>query len=77
MKLSQSMDLIKLSSHREEIIQDLQAHKLNEPDGEGKTSILSKDKIKKMIGRSPDYSDMLMMKQIFHIKKARQKTTIH
>jgi len=55
---------------------DLQAHELNDVDSDNKTSIISKDKIKRNIGRSPDYSDMLMMRMYFTLKKPRQKTYI-
>ena len=33
-----------------------------------KISLLSKDEIKKKIGRSPDYSDALMMRMLFEVK---------
>jgi hypothetical protein len=33
-----------------------------------KISLLSKDEIKKKIGRSPDYSDALMMRIYFELK---------
>jgi len=78
MKLADLSDQIKLvDKHRDEIIQDLQAHRLNDPDSEGKTSIISKDKIKQHIGRSPDYSDMLMMRMYYEMKRVRHKTIIY
>lgn len=78
MKLAELTTDIKLvEKYKEDIIQDLQAHKLNDPDSEGKTSIISKDVIKQHIGRSPDFSDMLMMRMFYEIKKQRQKTYVY
>jgi len=78
MKLADLSDQIKIvDKYRDEIIQDLQAHRLNDPDAEGKTSIISKDKIKQHIGRSPDYSDALMMRMYYELKKPRHKTIIY
>ena len=36
---------------------------------ESKKRIISKDKMKTLLGRSPDYMDMLLMRMIFEIKK--------
>jgi len=78
MKLSEMIYNIKLiDKHKDTIIQDIQAHRLNDPDSDGKTSIISKDKIKQNIGRSPDYSDMLMMRMFYEIKRKRQKTYVY
>jgi hypothetical protein len=41
-----------------------------------KISILSKDEVKKNIGRSPDYSDALMMRIFFELKNKRRTISI-
>ena len=45
-------------------------------DTDSKLRILPKDKVKEMIGRSPDITDSLMMRSVFDIKpkKAREDT---
>lgn len=48
------------------IIQELEQVKQYRMDVDGKKSVLPKDKIKDLIGRSPDYSDMLMMRMWFN-----------
>jgi len=78
-KMSDIIGNIKIvdNKYKEYIIQDLQAHKINDPDADGKTSIISKDKIKEAIGRSPDFSDMLMMRMYHEIKRVRHKTMVY
>jgi phage terminase large subunit len=36
-------------------------------DKDGKKRIIPKDKVKELIGRSPDYSDLLMMRMWFSL----------
>lgn len=50
---------------RQEIVQELEQVKQYEMDKDGKKSVLPKEKIKELIGRSPDYSDMIMMRMWF------------
>ena len=38
-------------------------------DKDTKLSIISKDKIKQAIGRSPDYADAIMMRMYYEIDK--------
>jgi len=70
-------DIKVVDKNKDEIIQELQAHRIKNPDNDGKTQVESKDLIKERIGRSPDYSDMLMMRMYYEIKKARQKTFVY
>jgi hypothetical protein len=56
------------------IIQDLSVVKSKNSDKDGKLQILGKDEIKQLIGRSPDYSDAMMMRMYLTIKK---KSSIH
>lgn len=62
---------IKLNDkYKEEIVQELQAHKII-PDNDGKTRLKKKDDVRKQIGRSPDISDSLMMRMLFEYKKGK------
>lgn len=53
-----------------DIIQELEQVKQFNMDKDGKKQILPKDKVKEAIGRSPDYADMLMMREWFDLKPA-------
>jgi len=53
---------------REKIIEELEQVKDKDIDSEGKKGILSKEKIKELIGRSPDYSDALMMRMYYELQ---------
>lgn len=53
--------------HRDEIVQELEQIKSYKMDSDTKLQLLSKDKVKEIIGRSPDYSDSLLMRMIFEI----------
>lgn len=56
------------SQVKEQIIQELEQVKQYNMDKDGKKQILPKDKVKEMIGRSPDFSDALMMREYFELK---------
>lgn len=49
------------------ITEELEQVKETDQDTEKKIQILSKDKVKEIIGRSPDYSDCLMMREWFEL----------
>jgi len=49
------------------IIGDLQAIKRLDTNADAKLQLISKDKIKENIGRSPDYGDMLAMRMYFEL----------
>lgn len=51
-----------------DIIQELEQVKQFNMDKDGKKQILPKEKVKELIGRSPDYSDTLMMRELFDLK---------
>lgn len=61
---------------KERIIQELSLIKRKNIDKDGKLQIISKEEIKNMIGRSPDYSDAIMMRMYFTLKPAIQKYRI-
>ena len=51
------------------IIEDLEQIKRKDADKDGKLMITPKDEIKENIGRSPDFSDAMMMRMLFELKK--------
>jgi len=53
---------------KENIIQELEVVRAKEIVNEVKLSIESKDKVKDLIGRSPDYSDAMAMRMFFEFK---------
>lgn len=63
---------------KESIIEELEYVKSYNVDKDGKAQILPKAEIKQLIGRSPDYSDALMMRMYFELKpklKVRHSST--
>jgi hypothetical protein len=52
---------------KEKLIQDLEQQKQKDPDKDGKLAVIGKELIKENIGRSPDYSDALMMRMYFEV----------
>jgi phage terminase large subunit len=52
----------------DEMSKELEQVKRDKIDSDGKLCLLSKEKVKEMIGRSPDYSDALMMRMFFCFK---------
>lgn len=55
-------------SLRNIIIQELEQVKQHNMDKDGKRQVLPKDKVKEIIGRSPDFADTLMMREWFDLK---------
>lgn len=55
--------------HKEEIIEDIEQLKSYQTDKEGKLRILPKEEIKELIGRSPDWRDVLLMRVYFDLRK--------
>jgi len=56
---------------RDCIIEELSFVKQRNIDRDGKLQILPKEFVKEQIGRSPDYSDALMMRMFFEIKRSK------
>lgn len=59
-------------SVKELLNQELENVRQKEVDGDGKKAIMKKDKIKEILGRSPDYSDAMMMRMYFEVMPAFQ-----
>jgi len=61
---------LQVPEYRDEIIEDLTAIlKQKDIDSEGKLQLISKDKVKEIIGHSPDVGDTLLMRAFFELKK--------
>ena len=70
-KLIEKLSDIKVTcsdEQEEKLTQELQVIKRTKIDQDGKISMSSKDEIKQMIGRSPDYSDCLVYRMYFEFK---------
>lgn len=52
---------------RQQLIEELEQVKQKDMDKDGKRAVIGKDKVKELIGRSPDLSDSLMMRMVFEI----------
>ena len=52
---------------RERIVEELEQIKSDNKDGQ-RLSVINKDTVKQHIGRSPDYRDMLLMREYFDLK---------
>lgn len=52
---------------KETITEELEQIKKKDPDSDTKLQVVSKDEIKTLLGRSPDYSDTLMMRMWFEL----------
>ncbi len=54
---------------KEDLTQELEQVKAKDLDKDGKKQIIPKDEVKEIIGRSPDYSDTLMFRMWFELKR--------
>lgn len=54
---------------KEGLIEDLQQLKSKDPSNDMVQDIVSKEDIKKVLGRSPDYSDAMMIRMVFELNK--------
>ena len=55
----------------DELTQELLAVKLKDIDKDNKVAVMSKDEMKKILGKSPDLSDALMMRMYFEVKNLK------
>lgn len=53
---------------KDQIIEELEQVKRHNIDKDGKLAIIPKEKVKELIGRSPDFSDALMMRMYFELE---------
>jgi phage terminase large subunit len=61
---------------KEKTIEELQYVKQAKFDSDGKKSVLRKEDVKELLGRSPDYSDMIMMRYWFDLKNTTAQNLI-
>jgi len=55
------------NTFKESLIEELEQVKRKDADKDGKFQIIGKDEVKENIGRSPDFSDCMMMRMHFLI----------
>ena len=58
----------------ETLTQELQVIKQKDIDSDGKLAIIPKDQMKKILGRSPDFSDAMMMRMYYEVQNIPQRT---
>ncbi len=69
---------LQVQEYRDEIIEDLTAIlKQKDIDSEGKLQLISKDKVKEIIGHSPDVGDTLLMRAFFELRKEASSEDPH
>lgn len=56
---------------RETIVEDVEQIKRKEVDSDKKLAVVPKEIVKQLLGRSPDYADMLMMRMYFELAPQR------
>lgn len=61
--------VVKDGDEQDAIVKELEQVKQYNMDRDGKKQILPKDKVKELIGRSPDHSDNLMMRMWFEYRR--------
>ena len=57
----------------DDLTQELLSVRLKDTDKDNKVAVHSKEEMKKILGKSPDISDAIMMRMLFEVKN--QKTT--
>lgn len=57
---------------RDQLIPELEQVKRYKIDSDDKLSVLPKDKVKELLGRSPDYADALMMRMYFELQPKQE-----
>lgn len=59
------------------LCQELQIIKQKDIDSDGKLAVTSKDIVKKILGRSPDYADCMMMRMFWEMKSQYRKINLY
>jgi phage terminase large subunit len=65
--IEQNKVLFKAPAHRDVIVQELDMIRRRQPEADGKLSVISKEEIARMHGKSPDYADAIMMRMFFEL----------
>ena len=66
-KINKNEVYIKDDKFKEQIIEELSIVEQKDFDMDGKLAVIGKDKIKEILGRSPDISDALVMRMVFDL----------
>lgn len=67
---------IRSTEYEEYIKEELEQVQQDEPDKERRLKIISKEEVKKNIGRSPDFSDALLMRMWFELQPVAEKSNV-
>ena len=67
-KFKTNIDGYTLEDALSEIYEELDAVKKTDNSDDGKNAIIPKSEMKEQLGRSPDFSDVLMMRQFFDLQ---------
>ena len=62
--------IVSNDNDKETIIEELDVIKQKNPDKWGKLQILTKEEIKQLINRSPDFADSIAMRMWFELNKS-------
>ncbi|KAB7730149.1 hypothetical protein F5984_13280 [Rudanella paleaurantiibacter] len=57
---------------KERLIEELEQVKKKDIEKDGKQTVVPKEEVSAILGRSPDFSDCMMMREYFELKPARQ-----
>lgn len=75
-KLSEIINTNKIwfrpEQYKQLITEELEQVKQKDMDKDGKKMVIPKDKVKELLGRSPDFSDMIMMRMWFLFKRVKE-----
>ena len=71
-KINSSKVYVAPTDYADKITEELEQVKQHNMDKDGKKMVLPKDKVKENIGRSPDFSDMMMMRAFFEYQRVFQ-----
>lgn len=59
------------------IVEELEQIRAKDIDKDGKLKVRPKEEVKEILGRSPDVSDMIMMRTVFEIKQPIKRRSTH
>ena len=62
--------------YQEQITEELSIVLRDKPDDENRLRVIKKDKMKDLLGRSPDFADALMMRMYFEVRQRRESKRI-
>jgi hypothetical protein len=68
-KINKGEIYIEVKDHQEHIIEELEQIKKEKEETDQKLSVVKKDHVKEMIGRSPDFSDAIMMRMYLTLSR--------